>query len=184
MNKSDKKILNSDTSIMQEKEKYFTFGIKSTIGEFIFKHPWHAMSILLAICAVLIFSINEDLEKQMRAIKVIIICALSITAIMRFIHKNTCYKIIIDKSNNLINFYLMFNQIDKNIKTEDIKVLINRNINLIANNKKYVIWKESLHDIVSLLPANTEINFIGVFGKELENELINTNKRLKPGSKL
>jgi hypothetical protein len=40
-----------------------------------------------------------------------------------------------------------------------------------------------LHDIVALLPEETEIEFIGFFGKKLEKELIKTDRELRKKSK-
>jgi hypothetical protein len=164
-------------------EKIHALGIKSWYGEFIFKHPWYSMIILLVILGGLIFAIDKGGEKSILAIKIIAPIFIGTTAIMRFFHRNSCYKLIIDENDKRIKLFLMFNQGVFETKLSNIKIIIDRNINCVVNGRKFKIMNHLLHDVVSLLPEETEIEFVGFLGRQLEKELIMANRELRKKSK-
>lgn len=164
-------------------EKIHILGIKSRFGEFIFKRPWYSMIILLIILGALFFALDKGGEKSILAIKIIAPIFIGTTAIMRFFHRNSCYKLIINDNDNIIQLFLMFNQGIFETKLSNIKVIIDRNINCVVNGRKFKIMNHLLHDIVALLPEETEIEFIGFLGKQLEKELIKTDQELRKKSK-
>lgn len=163
-------------------EKIHTLGIKSRFSEFIFKHPWYSMIFLLIILGGLIFALDKGGEKSILAIKIIAPIFLATTAIMRFLHRNSCYKLIINDNDNIIQLFLMFNQGIFETKLSNIKVIIDRNINCVANGRKFKIMNHLLHDIIALLPEETEIEFVGFLGRQLEKELIKTDRGLRKKS--
>ena len=167
---------------MFDDKKIHTLGIKSRIGEFIFKYPWYSMILLLFILAGLIFVLGKGGGKSILAIKTIAPIFIGTTAIMRFFHRNSCYKLIIDDNNKIIKLYLMFNQGVFETKLSNIKVIIDRNVNCVINGKKFKIMNHLLHDIVYLLPEETEIKFVGFFGRQFEKELIKTDRGLRKRS--
>ena len=156
-----------------------TLGIKSRFGEFIFKHPWYSMTILLVTIGGLSLILDKGGEKFVLAIKILVPIFIGTTVIMRFFHRNSCYRVIIDNNDGIMKFFLMFNQGVVEAKMSDIKVVIDRNINCIVNERKFVIMNHLLHDLVALLPEKTEIKFVGFFGRQLEKELIKTNRRIR-----
>lgn len=164
-------------------EKIHTLGVKSRYGEFIFNYPWYSMIFLLVILGGLIFGIDKGGEKSILAIKIIAPIFIGTTAIMRFFHRNSCYKLIIDENNNIIQLFLMFNQGVFETKLSNIKIIIDRNINCVVNGRKFKIMNHHLHDVVALLPEETEIEFVGFFGRQLEKELIMANRELRKKSK-
>ena len=159
-------------------ERIHTLGIKSRFGEFVFKYPWFSMIVLLVILGSLTIALDKGGEKSILAIKIIVPIFVGTTAIMRFFHRNSCYKLIINNKDNLIQFYLMFNQGVFETDLNAIKVVIDRNINCLVNGKKFKIMNYLLHDVVALLPEETEIKFVGFFGRQLEKELIKTDRRI------
>jgi hypothetical protein len=161
-----------------EDEKIHTLGIKSRFGEFIFKYPWYSMIFFLVILGGLIFAIDKSGEKSILAIKTIAPIFIGTTAIMRFFHRNSCYKLIINENDKIIQFFLMFNQGVFETKLSNTKVIIDRNINCVVNGRKFKIMNHLLHDVVALLPEETEIEFAGFFGKQVEKELIKTDREL------
>jgi hypothetical protein len=168
---------------ISDDEKIHTLGIKSRFGEFIFKYPWFSMIFLLIILGGLIFALDKGGEKSILAIKIIAPIFIGTTAIMRFFHRNSCYKLVIDDNDKIIQLFLMFNQGVFETKFSNIKVLVDRNINCVVNGRKFKIMNHLLHDIVALLPEETEIEFIGFFGKQLEKELIKTDREPRKKSK-
>jgi hypothetical protein len=160
-------------------EKMHTLGIKSRFGEFIFKYPWYSMILLLVIIGGLLLTLDKGGEKSILAIKIIIPIFIGTTAIIRFFHRNSCYKLIIDDNNKIIKLYLMFNQGIFETELSNIKVVIDRNINCVVNGRKFKIMTHLLHDVVALLPEEMEIKFVGFFGRQLEKELIKTGRRLR-----
>jgi hypothetical protein len=77
----------------------------------------------------------------------------------------------------------MFNQGVFETKLSNIKIIIDRNINCVVNGRKFKIMNHLLHDVVSLLPEETEIEFVGFLGRQLEKELIMANRELRKKSK-
>ena len=163
--------------------KIHTLGIKSRFGEFIFKYPWYSMIFLLFILGGLILVIDTGGDKSILAIKIIAPIFLSITAIMRFFHRNSCYKLVIDDNDKIIKLYLMFNKGVFKTKLSNIKLIIDRNINCVVNGKKFKIMNHLLNDVVALLPEETEIKFVGFFGRQLEKELIKIDREFRKKSK-
>lgn len=163
-------------------KKIHTLGIKSQFGEFILKYPWYSMVLLLVIIGGLIFTLDKGGQKSILAIKIIVPIFIGTTAIMRFFHRNSCYKLIIDDNNKIIKLYLMFNQGVFETDLSNIKVVIDRNINCVVNGRKFKIMNHLLHDVVALLPEETEIKFVGFFGRQLEKQLIKTDRRLRKKS--
>jgi hypothetical protein len=160
-------------------EKIHTLGIESRFGEFICKYPWYSMIFLLFIFGVLILVLDKGGEKSILAIKIIVPIFIGTTAFMRFFHRNLCYKLIIDDNDKIIQLYLMFNQGVYETELSNIKVIIDRNINCVVNGRKFKIINHLLHDFIALLPEETEIEFVGFFGRQLEKELIKTDRELK-----
>ena len=163
-------------------KKIHTLGIKSQFGEFILKYPWYSMVLLLVIIGGLIFTLDKGGQKSILAIKIIVPIFIGTTAILRFFHRNSCYKLIIDDNNKIIKLYLMFNQGVFETDLSNIKVVIDRNINCVVNGRKFKIMNHLLHDVVALLPEETEIKFVGFFGRQLEKQLIKTDRRLRKKS--
>ena len=160
-------------------ERIHTLGIESRFGEFVCKYPWYSLIFLLVIVGGLIFLLDRGGEKSILALKIIIPIFVGTTVIMRFFHRNSCYKLVIDNKDKIIKLYLMFNQGVFETNLSDIKVVINRNINCVVNGRKFKIMNHLLHDVVALLPEETEIKFVGFFGRQLEKELIKTDRRLR-----
>ena len=160
-------------------ERIHTLGIESRFGEFVCKYPWYSLIFLLVIVGGLIFLLDRGGEKSILALKIIIPIFVGTTVIMRFFHRNSCYKLVIDNNDKMIKLYLMFNQGVFETNLSDIKVVINRNINCVVNGRKFKIMNHLLHDVVALLPEETEIKFVGFFGRQLEKELIKTDRRLR-----
>lgn len=162
-----------------DNRKTHTLGIKSRFGEFLFKFPWYAMTFLLFILGGLILSLDAGGEKSILAIKLIVPIFIGTTAFMRFFHRNSCYKVIIDDNNKTIRLYLMFNQGVFKTKISNIKVVIDRSLNCVVDGKKFRIMIHHLQDFIALLPEETEVKFVGFFGRQLEKELINTGRGLR-----
>ena len=158
-------------------------GVKSRLGDFIFRYPWYAMFLLLFLLGGLIFAIDKGGEKSILAIKIIAPIFIITTAIMRLFHRNSCYKLIVDDKTKKIQLYLMFNKEIFETKLSNIKVIIDRNINFVVNGKKFKFMNHLLHDVVALLPEETEIKFVGFFGRQFEMELIKTDREFRKKSK-
>jgi hypothetical protein len=77
----------------------------------------------------------------------------------------------------------MFNKEIFETKLSNIKIIIDRNINIVVNGKKFKFMNHLLHDVVALLPEETEIKFVGFFGRQLEKELIKTDREFSKKSK-
>jgi hypothetical protein len=159
--------------------KIHTLGIKSRFGEFVLKYPWYSMILLLAIVGGLLFALDKGGEKAILAMKIIVPIFIGTTALMRYFHRNSCYKLIIDDNNKIIKLYLMFNQGVFETELGNVRIVIDRNINCVVNERKFKIMNHLLHDVVALLPEETEIKFVGFFGRQLERELIKTGRKLR-----
>ena len=164
-------------------EKIHNLGIKLRFGEFIFKYPWSSIIFLLFLLGGLILALDKSGEKSILAIKIIAPIFIITTAIMRLFHRNSCYKLIVDDKTKKIQLYLMFNKEIFETKLSNIKVIIDRNINFVVNGKKFKFMNHLLHDVVALLPEETEIKFVGFFGRQLEKELIKTDREFRKKSK-
>jgi hypothetical protein len=163
--------------------KKHILGVKSRFGDFIFRHPWYSMIFLLFLLGGLILALDKGGEKSILAIKIIAPIFIITTAIMRLFHRNSCYKLIIDDNAKIIQLYLMFNKEIFETKLSNIKIIIDRNINIVVNGKKFKFMNHLLHDVVALLPEETEIKFVGFFGRQLEKELIKTDREFSKKSK-
>ena len=164
-------------------EKIHNLGIKLRFGEFIFKYPWSSIIFLLFLLGGLILALDKSGEKSILAIKIIAPIFIITTAIMRLFHRNSCYKLIVDDKTKKIQLYLMFNKEIFETKLSNIKVIIDRNINFVVNGKKFKFMNHLLHDVVALLPEETEIKFVGFFGRQFEKELIKTDREFRKKSK-
>jgi hypothetical protein len=163
--------------------KKHILGVKSRFGEFIFRYPWYSMIFLLFLLGSLILALDKGGEKSILATKIIAPIFIITTAIMRLFHRNSCYKLIIDDNAKIIQLYLMFNKEIFETKLSNIKVIIDRNINFLVNGKKFKFMNHLLHDVIALLPEETEIKFVGFFGRQLEKELIKTDREFSKKSK-
>ncbi len=158
------------------KHEIYTFGVKSSFGEFLSKHPWYSMIISLITLGPLIFYLDNGGERSIIAMKILLPLFISVTAIMRFFHRNLCYRIVINKIKKRISFCLVFNQGIVTAKTSDVAIIIDRNVNLVVDGRKFVIMNNLLHDVVAILPNDTKIKFVGIWGKLWEKELNLTDK--------
>jgi len=157
----------------------YTFGVKSSFGEFIFKYPWYSMIISLIVLGCLIFYLDNSGERSIIAMKILLPLFISVTAVMRFFHRNLCYRIVINKTKKTISFCLVFNQGIVTAKTKNLEVIIDRNVNLVVDGRKFIIMNNLLHDVVAVLPNDTKIKFVGIWGKLWEKELNLTNRSLR-----
>lgn len=168
----------------QKDSSRYTFGIKSKFGERILNHPWLSITILIFVTGCVTFVIDKNLDKLLWSLQIVSPVLFSITAIARFIHRNFCYRVVIDREHETISFYLMFNQGIFEAKINDIKVILDRHFNCMVNERKFVIQDNLLHSVVGLLPESTEIKFVGFFGRHWKKELIRTKGLPKGGQGL
>ena len=135
------------------------------------------MTIFLIAVGGLCLVIDNGGDKSVLASKILVPIFAVSTAIMRYFHRNSCYKVVIDNKRGFMKLFLMFNQGVVETKTSDIKIVVDRNINCLISERKIVILNLLLHDLISLLPEKTDIKFVGFFGKQLEKELIINNRK-------
>lgn len=142
------------------------------------RYPWRAMVVLLAATGCLLFCFDNGGGKWILAMKILLPLSVITTATMRFFHRNSCYRMIMNNRNKTIKFYLMFNQNLIDVRMRDVKLVIDRNINFVVNRRKVVVMIMNcfLGDIVTLLPEETEIEFVGFWGRKLEEKLVKTGK--------
>jgi hypothetical protein len=173
-----------EKSIDQRIEGKYIFGVKSKIGEFFYKHPWYATMIFFVVIEVTVFFIEKDLGAIIKSTKIILPLLIGNMVIARYFTRNYCYRVTIDKDNKTIIFYLMFNQGIIKEKINRVNVIIDKNCKIIINKKTFIVFAEMMHKIVAFLPENTEINYIGFFGRLKEKDWDKTNRTLKPGSQI
>ena len=169
-------------SLNKKIEEIYVFGVKSKIGEFFYKHPWYATMIFFLVIEVIVFFIEKDIGAIIKSTKIILPLLIANIVIARYFTRNYCYRVTIDKDNNTIKFYLMFNQGIIKEKITGVNVIIDNNCKIIINKKSFKVFAEMMHKIVAFLPEETEISYIGFFGRLKEKDWDRTNRKLKPGS--
>jgi hypothetical protein len=148
------------------------FGIKSKYLERMINYPWVSMSAILVLAIVVPYMIEGNIEKTIRAIKVLAPVLIICTALMRFAHRNSCYKVIIDENKRTISLLRSFTQEMITDSIDNVKVIINRNINLIVDDRTLSVDNRTFYKTAAYLPRNTEITFQGFFGRSLEKEWV------------
>ncbi len=172
---------NNTTLNNKEKDNVVVFGTKSNYTEFIFKYPWMAMLILFLTLEGVTFSIDRDIELLLKPIVIVLPLFVAITALAQYLTSHHCYKVAIDKNRHVIKFYLMFNRGIVEKKIQDVKIVIDNNCKIIINGHFFVVFVEILHRLVSYLPEDTEISFVGFWGRFKENDWRRRNLKLEPG---
>jgi hypothetical protein len=170
----------------QENNNIYTFGFKSKFAERMCNHPWLTMlfyyffSVVIIVCIALMERYS-NIGKLIWMLKKGLLACIGTIILIRYFHRNTCYKVVIDNNKNIIRFYLMFDQGMVEAKSNDVKVVLDRNFNCVVNGRRFVLMNNLLHDVVALLPESTEIQFIGFFGRQWGKDLNRRNIQLRPG---
>ena len=161
-----------------------TVGFSSKVANYIFKYPWRFMFISFAILEVLLFVVDRDVEKLQNSILSLFGIYFVVIAAGYFLLRSRCYKVEIDKKNNLVNFYCCYSRTVNSYTANNIIVTIGAYITIYINNSKYEIDAAFIHDLVSYLPKDTIIEFKGRYGKYIEREWNKNDRPLLPGSRL
>ena len=93
-----------------------------------------------------------------------------------------CYKIELDKSNSTIIFYRLYNRVVRTFKFDKIKIVIDSYCHIFIGDPEFILHAEYFHDLVSLLPSDTVIEYNGRIGKYKEKHWI--KGPLIPGNRL
>jgi hypothetical protein len=157
---------------MSNSNTVHVFGIKSKYLEKIINHPWISMCVILILALVVPYMIEGDAEKTIRAIKILTPIVIICTALMRLSQRNSCYRVIIDENKKTISLFRTFTQEIITESLDNVKVKIDRYINLIVNGRTLFLDNRTFYKTAAYLPSNTEIEFIGFFGRSLEKEWI------------
>jgi len=162
----------------------YIFGVRSKCAIFIFRYPWRAMIFLLVTNNLLCFLVSREIIWLIKPIPVCLPTASFFVALLWYFKSTFCYKVIIDKKRNKIKFYYMFNRgaIEKEI--QNIKIVINKECNIIIDNMTFAVLPEIIHDIVAFLPQDTAIQYVGFFGRYNEKAWKNRNMEFKPGTNI
>ena len=167
-----------------QENSVLVFGVKSKFSEFIFKYPWMAMLILFVVLVGVTFSIDRDIEWLLKPVIVVLPIFVAITAVAQYFTRYHCYKVVIDKNRNVINFYFMFNRGIVEEEIRDVKVVVDKTCNIIIAEKKFIVFVEIIHKLVSYFPENTKISFVGFWGHFKEKDWRRRNIKLEPGTML
>ena len=169
---------------MDEKIKgIYIFGVKSKLGEFFYKHPWYTTMIFFIMIEAIVFLIQKDIGAIIKSAKIIFPLLIGNMVIARYFTRNYCYRVTIDKNNDTIIFNLMFNQGIVEEKINGVNVIIDKNCKIVTKNKTFIVYAEMMHKIIAFLPEDTEIDYVGFFGRLKKKDWEKTNRRLKPGRK-
>ena len=165
---------------MTNKSQYI-FGIQSKPVEFLCKYPWISMLATLLLVGILISISEYKLIAKIKSTSIVFFILIINTLIMSKLTKNYSYKTKIDKKDNSITFYLMFN---RGIYTESIKkpkIIIDHNCKIVLKNRNYVVFAEMIHKIAQFFPIDTEVEYKGFFGKIKKREWSRKNRLISPG---
>ena len=158
-------------------------GINNRYIQLPFVHPWLTF-FPIYLFIIFISSINYNFDRMILTIFISLpVCILIILFVVIY-HRRTCYKLVINRATKKVTFHLMFSKTAIVTSLDNISIQIGREIKIHINNESYRIFTETLHDVVSYLPINTEIVFLGFFGKQFQKELERKNKPLTPGRQL
>ena len=165
----------------QETEGIYVFGAESKFGEFFYKHPWYTTLFFFLALEFVVVCMENDFALVVKSTKLILPLLIANIIIARYFTKNYCYKVIIDKNNNTIEFYLMFNQGIIKERIAGVNIVVDRSCKIIISKRTFIVFAEMLHKIVPFLPEDTGINYVGFFGRLKKRDWDKTNRRLKPG---
>ena len=140
------------------------------------------MIIFFLTIEIIVFLVEKKFGAIIKSTIIILPILIGNMAIVRYFIRNYCYLVKIDKNNNTIKFYLMFNQGIIKEKIIDASVIIDKKCRIIINKKEFIVFAGMVHEIVALLPENTRIDYVGFFGRLKQKDWIRTNRSLKPGS--
>jgi len=166
-------------SQIKKDNSIYVLGFKSRFAELVFNHPWYTLLCIYFFTGCIVLYLERNIENLIWALIVVSPAFVGSVLLVRYFHRNTCYKVIIDTKREIATFYLMFNQGSVEVKTRSIKVVIDRHFNCIVDGRKFVLMNNLLHEVVALLPETTEIKFVGFFGRHWERELIRTGRKLR-----
>lgn len=161
----------------QKNNNIYTLGFKSKFAERIWNHPWFTLLFFYFFTGVIFLCVEKNIEKIIWALEVMLPFEIGPFVLVRYFHRNSCYKVVIDNNQNIIKFYLMFNKGVVDAKMNDVKVLIDNHFNFELNGRRISLFYNYLiRDVIALLPESTEIKFVGFFGRWKEKELIREKK--------
>ena len=158
-------------------------GVRSKIGGYICKYPWRVALILTIIGVILAFLLGGTLSELIRGAMIVALAFYIMISALFLFTRNWCYRIEIDKSNDSIIFYRLFNRGTRAFGLERIKIFISAYCHIYVENSDFILHAAFIHDLVSYLPKDTVVEYKGRIGKWKEKDWEKCNRPLIPGSK-
>lgn len=159
-------------------------GATSKLGVFICKYPLGVMLIILFVGEMFAFMTGADTNHLLRGPLLLLSVCIPIILIVFIMSKKWCYRIEINKSNNTINFYRLFNRGVCSFPLVRIKIIIGAWCHICVEDAEFILHYVYIHDLVSYIPKDSMVEYKGRVGKLTEQEWNRNNKPLIPGSRL
>jgi hypothetical protein len=154
---------------MDKSKDLIVVGTTSKLGNFIFKYPARAMIIILLFGETAEFMVGVNLRQLVMILFILLSVFLPLLLLVYLAGNKWCYKIEIDKSNNTIIFYRLFNRGVHTFKIDGIKIIIKSYCHIFIGGSEFILHADFIHDLVSHLPKDTVIEYKGPLGKYKEH---------------
>lgn len=141
----------------------YAFGAKSKLLVWILNHPFYDICIIILAIGYPILFFEPSVEIRTNFIAIFPLVMLTFTVLMRIVARNFCYRVEIDTLHRKIKYYLIFNQGVVESSLSNVKIRLNYYFTMVVNRRKFIAHGKYLHDIVDLLPEDTEIKFRRLF---------------------
>jgi len=157
-------------------------GFTSKFASVICNFPLLSVLGLFGILFIVAFVSGEDIAAIRRGSAAVIILFGSIRILMHLFMKKWCYKVEIDKKSRILTAYSCFNKGFKNVEIANVEVRIGAYCYVCIADQEFIIHVAFIHKLVSQLPGNTSIAYVGNIGKYKEKEWNRTGRPLLPGT--
>jgi hypothetical protein len=169
--------------MLEQDKEIVIVGATSKFGVFILRYPLKVMLIIVIASETFLFMAGDDIDHLLRGLWIQLLAYGPMILLVFITSKKWCYRIEINKSNNTIVFYRLFNREVHTFRLEKIKIVIGAYCHILINDSEFILHAQYIHDLVSYIPKDSIIEYKGRFGKWQGREWERNNKPLIPGSR-
>lgn len=174
----------TNTKVMEElnSNEKVVIGFTSKFASIICNYPYLSVLGLFSIIFIFLFASGEDIAAIGRGSAAVFILFGLIRFLMYLFMKKWCYKVEINKKNNMISIYSCLNKGVKKVAITNVEVRIGAYCCVSMADQEFFIHVAFIHELVSHLPNNTSIAYVDKIGKYKEKEWNRTGRPLVPGT--
>jgi len=156
---------------MDKNKELIVVGTTSKLGNYFFKYPIRVILIFIIFGETVAFMDGADAAYLWRAFYVPLYVYIPVLFVLYLAGNKVCYKIEIDRSNNSITFYRIFNRGGAcTFSLNKIKIVVGPwQFHIVADGSEFILYYQYIHELVSYLPKSTVIEYIGFLGNNMKN---------------